>query len=640
MRRSQRTKISTAAAATLVLSTVTVLASTSAAPQHANPSVHSSTIVTPSTTTPIKHVVVIFQENVSFDHYFATYPKAANPAGSPAFYPAPGTPTVNGLNSTLLTNNPNLANPQRLGRSQSITDDMDHGYTAEQKAYDGGLVDKFVQYAAGTNWPFKNANPNIVMDYYDGNTVTALWNYAQHFSLNDNAFGTNFGPSTPGALNLIAGTTHGAVGYSAPQKEGGTQLQPDPTTGAIIPGTLDKNNTLFNDIDPYYDSASNAKKPTVALTGQNVGNLMNTKGITWGWFEGGFSNPTQQHQAVGNGTETPAPATADYIPHHDPFQYYQSTSNPNHVPPTSVAMIGHQGDKANHNYGMSDFWKAVDAGNMPAVSFVKAPAYQDGHAGYSGPLDEQKFLVDTINRLEKTPEWSSTAVIINWDDSDGWYDHVMPPIVRQSNDPLADALLGTGNAGSPAAGTYLDRAGFGPRIPILVISPYSRHNFVDNSLTSQSSILRFIEDNWNLGRLGDQSADGQTGSLMNMFDFSHGPSNAKLFLNPSTGLPMPQLQPFTMHSVTYMSIYDIAQMADFTFTQSKHQLQFVYNNQIVTVPMGGKTIQVNGQDVKLDANMVAKNGQLALPVASFAKALGASINQSNSYGVTWIPPQN
>ncbi len=640
MQRSSKATISTVAALTLGLSTVTGLASTSAAPQHVQPSMHLSTVLTPPTATPIKHVVVIFQENVSFDHYFATYPKAANPPGDPAFYPAPGTPTVNGLNSTLLTKNPNLANPQRLSRSQSITDDMDHGYKAEQKAYDGGLVDKFVQYTAGTNWPFPNGNPNLVMDYYDGNTVTALWNYAQHFALNDNSFGTNFGPSTPGALNLIAGTTHGAVGYSAPQKEGGAKLQPNLITGVIIPGTLDKNNTLFNDIDPYYDSASNPKKPTVAMTGQNVGNLLNTKGITWGWFEGGFSDPARTHQAIGNGIETPAPATADYIPHHDPFQYYQSTANPNHLPPTSVALIGHQGDQANHNYGISDFWTAVEEGNMPAVSFLKAPAYEDGHAGYSGPLDAQRFLVNTINRLEQTPEWSSTAVIINWDDSDGWYDHVMPPIVRHSNDPLTDALVGTGNAGFPITGTYLDRAGFGPRIPLLVISPYSRHNFVDNSLTSQSSILRFIEDNWYLPRLKNQSADGQTGSLMNMFDFSHGPSNAKLFLNPSTGLPTPQLHPFTVHNQTYMSIYDIAQMADFNFTQSKHELQFVYNNQIVTVPMGGNRIQVNGQDAKLGANMVAKNGQLCLPVTSFAKALGASVNQSSSNGVSWIPAQN
>ncbi|MCF8566178.1 phospholipase [Alicyclobacillus tolerans] len=626
MKRSFRSlKLSAAAMVAITLGTSTI-AMANGKPAVEIPHGVASAAVMPQTATPIKHVVVIFQENVSFDHYFGTYPKAANLPGEPAFYPTPGTPTVNGLNSTLLTHNPNLANPQRLDRNQSITDDMDHGYTAEQKAYNGGLVNQFVQDVAGTSWPFKNGNPNEVMDYYDGNTVTALWNYAQHFSLNDNSFGTNFGPSTPGALNLVAGTTHGAVGYSAPQKEGGTQLQPNPTTGVIIPGTLDKNNTLFNDIDPYYDSASNSKKPTVAMTGQNVGNLLNAKGITWGWFEGGFSDPTRTNQAVGNGTETPAPATADYIPHHDPFQYYQSTANPNHLPPMSTAMIGHQGDQANHNYGMSDFWKAVDAGNMPAVSFLKAPAYQDGHAGYSGPLDEQRFLVNTINRLEQTPEWSSTAVIINWDDSDGWYDHVMPPIVRQSNDPLADALDGPGNAGTPAPGTYLDRAGFGPRIPLLVISPYARHNFVDNSLTSQSSILRFIEDNWNLGRLGDQSADAQTGSLMNMFDFSQGPSNQKLFLDPNTGEPVsPAAAAFNQNGKVYMALSNLSEVLDATWHQAGHSVWFTYNGHLVQMPLHGRFVTVDGSQVDLGANMKTVNGALFVPVDNLAQQLGVQV---------------
>src|SRR5258706_12036754 len=98
-----------------------------------------------ATTTPIKPLGVIFQENVSFDHYFGTYPVAANPAGEPAFHAAPGTPTVNGLGNTLLTRNPNLSNPQRLDRSQALTCDQDHGYTNEQRAMGLGAVDQFVQ---------------------------------------------------------------------------------------------------------------------------------------------------------------------------------------------------------------------------------------------------------------------------------------------------------------------------------------------------------------------------------------------------------------------------------------------------------------------------------------------------------------
>ncbi|MGB7637213.1 MAG: alkaline phosphatase family protein [Nitrososphaeraceae archaeon] len=151
-----------------------------------------------------------------------------------------------------------------------------------------------------------------------------------------------------------------------------------------------------------------------------------------------------------------------------PFQYYQSTTNPHHLPPTSAAMVG-KTDRANHQYDISDFWNAADVGNLPAVSFLKAPQYQTGHPGYSDPIDEQAFLVDTINHLQMLPQWNSTAVIIAYDDSGGWYDHVMPPIISQSNDPVNDALLGPDLlCGHAPASAYQDRCGYGARLPIPV----------------------------------------------------------------------------------------------------------------------------------------------------------------------------
>ncbi|HET7577978.1 MAG TPA: alkaline phosphatase family protein, partial [Bacillales bacterium] len=287
--------------------------------------------------------------------------------------------------------------------------------------------------------------------------------------------------------------------------------------------------TLYSDPNPYFDKASDGA--TVKMTGKNVGNLLNAKNVTWGWFQGGFRNPEAKHKNIGGEWVT------DYIPHHEPFQYYKSTANPNHLPPSSVKMIGHT-DQANHQYDLKDFWAAVDAGNIPAVSFLKAAGYQDGHAGYSDPLDEQHFLVHTINRLEKTKAWKNMAVIIAYDDSDGWYDHVMGPIVNGSNDPKKDALVGPGNAGEPQLGPYQDRAGYGPRLPLLIISPYAKRNFVDHSVTDQTSILRFIEDNWKLGRIGDNSFDQIAGSLGNMFNFDKAPHHHKLFLDPKTGVPV------------------------------------------------------------------------------------------------------
>jgi len=271
----------------------------------------------------------------------------------------------------------------------------------------------------------------------------------------------------------------------------------------------------------------------------NVGDLLNANGVTWGYFQGGFdlsiTNPdgstgcSRSHTSLVTGVKK-----KDYIPHHQPFQYYPSTANLTHVRPSSIAAIGTT-DAANHQYDIHDFFDALANGNLPAVSFLKAPGYQDGHAGYSSPLDEQTFIVKTLNILQKHPEWKPTAVITAWDDSDGWYDHQMGPIVSQSNTPV-DALTGPGSCGLTPPGAPGGRCGYGPRLPLQVISPYAKDNFVDHSVTDQSSILRFIEDNWGLGRIGNGSFDAIAGSLENMFDFNR-LRDIRLCLDPITGEP-------------------------------------------------------------------------------------------------------
>src|SRR5262249_11329505 len=148
----------------------------------------------------------------------------------------------------------------------------------------------------------------------------------------------------------------------------------------------------------------------------------------------------------------------------------------------------------NHQYDTSDWNQLVaaisahqlPASDLPAVSFLKAPGFQDGHGAYSDPLDEQQFIVSTINALEKTPDWSSTAVVINYDDSDGWSDHASPGVINPST-PVGDAACGSG---TPLANEQ-GRCGYGPRLPMIVISPWAKHNSVDHTLTSQTSIIRF-----------------------------------------------------------------------------------------------------------------------------------------------------
>ena len=196
-------------------------------------------------------------------------------------------------------------------------------------------------------------------------------------------------------------------------------------------------------------------------------------------------------------------------------------------------MIGRT-DQANHQYDLADFFEALGGDRLPAVSFVKAKRYQDGHAGYSNPIDEQAFLVALVNAVELSPAWKDTAIIVAYDDSDGWYDHVMPPILKGSAVADVDALNGPGKCGNAASTGYPARCGYGARLPLLVISPYARVNFVDHALTDLTSILRFVEDNWSLGRLGDQSYDELAGPLDAMFDFEH-PTAHAITLDPKTG---------------------------------------------------------------------------------------------------------
>ena len=501
------------------------------------------------TATPIKHIIVIFQENISFDHYFATYPYATNPPGEIPFFPRFDTPTVNNLLAGgLLTENPNSTQPFRMDTgAASVTCDQNHSYTPEQQALDHGLMDKFPEFTGvGTNtFPGSPCNDygkgtGSVMGYFDGNTVTAIWNYAQHFAMSDNSFSTMFGPSTVGAVNLVAGTTAGAT--MQPLKVNGKPAAPG---GNIANGAL--TGALIGDVRPLGDECVVTDPGLqganlVSFSGQTVGDLLNTKHITWGWFEGGF-RPTgvdamgraicgQHHAGLAGDDAVTQSSDGDYIPHHEPFQFFGSTLNGHHVIPASPFVVGANGDATKHQYDLLDFWAALKVGNLPAVTYLKAGAYQDGHPGYSDPIDEQIFVVGVINAVMNSPFWDDTAIVIAYDDSDGWYDHVLGPVANQSG-VSDDALAGTSNCGATTTLTQ-GQCGYGPRQPLLVISPFSKQNYVDHVATDQSSILRFIEDNWFLGRIGGNSDDVKAGLLNGMFDFTN--SDSPLILDPVTGV--------------------------------------------------------------------------------------------------------
>jgi phospholipase C len=500
---------------------------------------------------PIKHLVVVFNENESFDHYFGTYPNALNVDGEPKFEPAKGTQTdINNFlsNPTLLENNPNLntangsnaANPFRLDRTQANTADQSHSYGPEQKAYDGGKNDLFPSNTgSGTSGGAGAFGTKAqVMGYFDGNTVTGLWNYAQNYAMSDNAYGDQFGPSTPGAVNMFAGQTNGFV-----QVLGSGSLLADGAGGF----------TLTGDIDPAGDVCS-SKTTTGMSNAKNIGDLLNAADIPWGSFYGGFNLQTiNANGSTGCSRSTVAQVTgtqADYVPHHIWSQYFTSTANPTHARPTSTKAIGYtvvpgtkKVDPANHAYDLDDFMTAVGSGNFPAVSFIKMQSYQDAHPGNSDPLDEQTGFINLVNFLQQQPDWDSTAVILAYDDSDGWYDHAFASTTSpsfSSQDALngaglcgaAGATEPTGINGLPVAG----RCGPGTRQPFLVISPYAKKNYVSHVRVTQASIPQFIEDNWlNSQRLGGGSFDATTGSILDMFNFNK-KNDIQVLLDPTTGL--------------------------------------------------------------------------------------------------------
>jgi len=562
----------------------------------------SSPFLTPAlaqehhTATPIKHVIVIFNENISFDHYFGTYPVAQNNPGETPFTSSPKTPATNNLLTpldpdhffgpisalNLLANNPNgpkgsgatfnglsAANPFRLAPSEAATADQNHAPKPEQTAYDNGKMDQFPG-STGTAGPPPSAtaasqaalSKGLTMGYFDGNTVTALWNYAQHFVLFDNTYTSQFGPSTPGAINLISGQTNGFANYT--NVLSGTTLLHTSHEVFDNQGGL----TLIGDGEPLGDVCSNTASDNVQMAGKNIGDLLNTRGISWGWFQGGFdltlvnaNGTTGCHRSTPNSVPGyNGAAMLDYVEHHQPFQYYASTANLTHARPSSVSAIGKTYeddgvtlDPANHQYDTADFFTALSAGNLPAVTFLKPPSFQDAHPGNSDPIDEQTFLVEAINAVMKSPFWDSTAIFITYDDSDGWYDHQMPPIVNPSYSSYVDVLNApsvcqsgvqqgravsttplNGLSGKPVWG----RCGYGTRIPMIVISPRVPANLVDHQLTDQSSIVRYIEDNW-LGGERIQpggSFDSIAGDLTHLFSgHGAGEGDRKLILVPATG---------------------------------------------------------------------------------------------------------
>jgi len=492
----------------------------------------------------IKYVFVLFQENRSFDFHFGTYPGARGLFSQPAAQTPGFVQPIVLTNGSVGTISPFLM-PQSItdvnGNTVNLypedTDSVNHGHTAidaklDLNASNAAQNDRYAfteeglsgtltcsggacSYSGPAPTEKQVQKGELVVSHLDCTTVPFLWQYADHFTLFDNFFDTVIGPSTPNAIAMIAGQSgvtqwikHPQLGSNItttnaqlpvtgdPQPFWGSALDLTPPsekqpvdnpggvssnpasnqTYASLPLTFMGNqivNITNNDLNPAFDLLD-VQKDIKKIAGSPNGP------VNWGWFQEGYDlEPTDT-----GGTAT----HYDYIAHHNGPQYFGYEAN-------------NLGETQAHLKGLGDFYTAISNNALPSqggVFYVRggygnldgltprspSPAVEaafpgnDDHPGYSDAQIAEALLADSINAIANSQYWSQSAIIITYDESDGLYDHTQPSI--RSWDPLGAALEQ------------------GPRIPAIVISPYGVVHGISHEATEHGSIIKFIDELFNL----------------------------------------------------------------------------------------------------------------------------------------------
>ena len=355
---------------------------------------------TPGTTSsPIKHVVVVVMQNNSFDHLFGTFPGANGPKpGDPGF--------------TQTDAQGNSVSPQLL--TEIAPPDLAHSHSAFADMVDGGLMDRFAA-----------VNGAQGMGFYDNTTpgIDRLWAWAQQFALGDNFFASAMGDAPTNQLYLVAASD---------------------------------NNFVFG-VEPSFGPCQTPDPAAQPFNFPNVGDSLTQKNVSWGWF-------TEQYGICGS-----------YIANQNPFQYFTSTQNSVHL------------------QDFTSFSAQLSSGTVPAISFVQPAPAHSMHPGSGNVTRGATWLDGLLQDIQNSSIWADTAVIVLFDSSGGWYDHVPPPTV--------------------------DSQGFGPRVPLLVISPFAKRNFISHVQMDDTSILKFIQWNWQLPSLNSRNDNPASGDLRDMFSF-------------------------------------------------------------------------------------------------------------------------
>ncbi len=413
----------------------------------------------------INHLVVIYEENHSFDNLYGSFEDAnglddASDTSMTQIDMKTGRPFTGCLPQTdpLLASKCIANGPFDITQfipADKKTRDLVHRFYQEQVQIDGGKMDKFVTVSDAKG---------LAMGFYP-TAQLPMAQEAANFVLSDNFFHASFGGSylnhqwlvcacTPAFPNAVkdgsSNDMHTVLDANGlPTKDGSL------TTVATGDFAV---NTVFSFNKPFPAGVPDARRMP-PLHNANIGDRLSGKNISWVWYSGGWN-------AANAGTPDPL-----FQYHHQPFNYYA-----NYAPGTKA--------RAQHLRDETDFIAAAKAGTLPAVSFVKPLGPDTEHPGYTDLITGEKHLLDLINDVRNGPNWKDTAILVTYDENGGFWDHVAPP-----TDPR-----------------HSDTWGPGSRVPTIIISPLAKRHFVDHTLYDTTSILTTIEHRWNLKPLGTRDA--------------------------------------------------------------------------------------------------------------------------------------
>jgi acid phosphatase len=420
----------------------------------------------------INHLVVIYDENHSFDNLYGSFPGANGISRA-------STTSTNQINAAtsapytcLPQNDPTIvkylaAHPgycfankpfdiTKYIPANQTTRDLVHRFYQEQVQIDGGKMDKFVTVSDAQG---------LAMGYYPTSQLPVAAE-AANYVLQDNFFHAAFGGSFLNHQWLVCACTPvwANADKSGTATDRHTVLGPDgvPTKDGQLT-TIATGDYAINTTFPSSVPTINTTNKLPLLTNANIGDRLTAKGVSWNWYSGGWNDAVA------------GKADANFQYHHQAFNYYANYSLVNGV----------AGPGRSHLKDETDFIAAAKAGTLPAVSFVKPIGNDNEHPGYTDLLRGEQHLMALINDIRNGPNWSDTAIVITYDEHGGFWDHVAPPTGEE----------------------HSDQWGPGARVPSIVISPLAKRHFVDHTLYDTTSILATIEHRWNIRPLGPRDAE-------------------------------------------------------------------------------------------------------------------------------------